>query len=549
MVSKGDKLMVHGRDTLGDVTIALNKAGEQVFTCVVNPTQLGGERLRREASLWDSYNFTSVRPTFVSALGNNVGGNFLGWFDMDPSDTVSANPAGLKVASAHPGAGYTKDYNEHTWTMPRPLAGRYYMEGSTKTASDKRLTQEAVFTLAVNNPIPSGTYMSTPTFPAVVGTMWVSYTCVLSKATIQERFVGACDIYTGRDTSGLNINNSAVFPTTPATTNNAGTSSAVVAGTVGWNLPPGYWSFDFYYGNVAYQVASSALNAYFLPYLLVNGSSVAQAIPGVDTSYNSTLTRGANFHFANTVIAYSDWNVGYRFEIPDDGNSYFMSWNIVYASGGTPGNEIATDTVNGTTLTAVLTQTFPSPFDTSLSAERGSHTTQLLRRLRRLELKLDTGVNDIDSRDYVPYLRDASARSGAPPVFTTGRIVSRGALGSRYTDAGYDDTSGDGDWGVDLDDEKPSEPRPLRPARGAAAAAASPGHCSRPAGVAQPHGRGDTPRSVLGGSVPAPADRSQPQDGSVRTVGAQASGGRPAESRVVATPEPSPSSLISSLWK
>jgi len=398
--SSGDNLLVTGRDLLGIATISTNTPGEQIFNLNVNPTELGGERLRRFASVFDAYNFTEVVIHFTSSLGTSVGGDLLGWFDMDPSDTVTANEAGLRVGSAHPGAAYTQDFKPCAWRMPKPLQGRYYMEGSKATASDKRLTQEAVFTLAVNSPIPTGSTLPSPSLPANIGSLWISYKCVLQKSTVQEAFVGGSDVYTIVPPVLVDLATNASVPLQPGKTNNTGTSVAIQNGYQGYLVPAGQWDVAVQYRQVTTAAIGTNAFLYSQPFLFIDGSATQVVVPGCEITTNVVADPVLYSRGVFTGYVIPGWNWGFRLNIPDDGSSYFLSWNTVAEPAA--GNFTASITA-GSSGSINFTRTFPTAVELPDVLSRGSTTMQLIRRLRALELRVDT------SRDVKDYPEDSES--------------------------------------------------------------------------------------------------------------------------------------------
>jgi len=130
--------------------------------------------------------FCSARPSITS-------GSLLGFFDQDPDDEFEAGIRSLTEAAAHPGAHSTKLWQDAIWSMPPRLRGRFYISDVGATAADRRLQDQGTFRLLVDVPtdetIPEDVHH-------ILGSVYVEYTCRLSKPTIQGNFYGSDDLWT-----------------------------------------------------------------------------------------------------------------------------------------------------------------------------------------------------------------------------------------------------------------------------------------------------------------------------------------------------------------
>lgn len=179
-----------GCDILGTLNVGNNSEGEVLFHMDVNPVNLPHcESLRREASMWESYTFQRITVMYVTSEGTSDTGRIIGAFDMDSADTVSEGPNAVADLYPHQGAKSTQLWVSCAWTMPRPLTGRFYVDGPLDTPADKRLSNQATFTIVTDVPARNVDAGST------IGRLYVYYEVRFEKRRLNTYFVGACDTY------------------------------------------------------------------------------------------------------------------------------------------------------------------------------------------------------------------------------------------------------------------------------------------------------------------------------------------------------------------
>lgn len=200
----GGEMLVSGKDRLVTVTNGTNTTGAIVHNFFVNPTVLGADRLYRLSSLYDQYEVVKFVVHFSHSAATSASGQMRMAFVMDPTDEIPEDATGLKSLATTEGTVAFSTYTSAACIMPRPMSGRFYIEGDATSDSDKRLTQAALFTMRVE--VPSNLAANTP-----IGTLWVEYVVRLRKPMVQDNFVGSSSVWLSRLVSNTPSNFGAIF--------------------------------------------------------------------------------------------------------------------------------------------------------------------------------------------------------------------------------------------------------------------------------------------------------------------------------------------------
>jgi hypothetical protein len=359
MHTENSNLVVFGQDRLGQVTIdsrtddadGFNVSGSTLARYDVNPLFIG-ERLRRLGSCFENYNFRYVRVHFVTARPSDTAGSMLGFFDLDPNDEYEGGDLALTEANAHASANYTKVWDNDTWHMPKPPSGRYYVEHTGDSPSEKRLEKQAVFRLLLD--VPFDEFTGTK----IVGTLFLEYCCVLSRPTIQPNFVGTGTTFSATDTDGTGGKFS--LP------GGDGIFSSAVAATTSWTLVPNKQAnarVTFNYDDQSGDFSGTSLRlgpgCWFvgLSFLATGGYSTSTGIllaPSAAT--NLADAEADNYSAANltdgyanpsttsrTIAAYNTlgFTNDFRCVIPD-GEVRYITWFVSITGSGTGTNPTVT---------------------------------------------------------------------------------------------------------------------------------------------------------------------------------------------------------------
>jgi hypothetical protein len=198
----GEDIVVHARDRLSPLSITVasgenaadaNYSGAVLVEVALNPESLG-ERLRREASVFEMFRFESASAVYEGATGSSAVGSILGFFDQDPVDQFDAGRRSLEEAAAHPGAHSVKVWEAGRWIMPPRIGGRFYVGTSGTTSADKRLQSQGTFRIMLDIPLAASAI--TTDVPTILGSLYMEYKIRLMKPTIQPNFVGTSDVIT-----------------------------------------------------------------------------------------------------------------------------------------------------------------------------------------------------------------------------------------------------------------------------------------------------------------------------------------------------------------
>jgi len=260
--------------------------------------------------------------------------------------------------------------------------------------------------------------------PLVLGSLWLKYTCVLSKPTIQSTFSAGNDLYTVSG-SAADITSNAAVPQFGANTNVAGTTPHLTAGGggfQGWIIPPGEWQGTVSFPNFDIATLGEVLTVFAaqlrFQYSIDDGvtfSALNQT--NFYSGGGSTAVWGGIVLVSGAAVtwptaAHTDFCVGFRTQIPDDGNTYFLTYSF---------NELI-GSFTAPNFTGVAIASFTRNLTTSSESKelilRGSTTQQLLRRLKALELKIDPRLCEVesDTEDDAPpsVLKGAAAAAASP---------------------------------------------------------------------------------------------------------------------------------------
>jgi len=148
-------MVVMGSDYLGPLIVpAGSLVGDVIFSNIINPTFLG-PRLAYLARLYERYKFGAVTFRYVQATTTATAGSMIGYYDPDPVDASPLGPQGVKNASEHLGLS-TSFWTNFNWIMPaKKHADPYWLEQKGTDSADIRLSQQSVFRLLLETPLPA----------------------------------------------------------------------------------------------------------------------------------------------------------------------------------------------------------------------------------------------------------------------------------------------------------------------------------------------------------------------------------------------------------
>jgi hypothetical protein len=390
-----------------------NTPGNSVFELELTPLNLG-ERLRRDASIYEEFFFQSIRAHFAPARGTQNNGSLLGFFDQDPADEFPIGSASLTQAAAHPGAQSVKIWEDGLWTAPPRMKGRFYVGNSGTSTADQRLQSQGTFRILIDVPLDST--ILTDGAMNVLGSFYIEYVCHLSKPTIQPNFVGTCDHYVADKISTSNpiniaVTNANLFETYHALTSvtmtkdkrsNLGSEMIVQSAGTQLRLPPGAYAIS-----QLMECTSSIAATSPTANMLWQATTVPNAIPSqenfiMDPSSVSTVkqcTGPSSGLSAEVFQQYSFpvtggnasrlWYTGAFLVVPD-GTLMFITPGIENASGS------GTLTINSWNLW--ITELWPTPSQQLLIAPQAG---SLLTRLAALERSLATKENKETKEEFV----------------------------------------------------------------------------------------------------------------------------------------------------
>jgi hypothetical protein len=196
---RGDSMLLHGADRLGQLIAnppgsqpnSCNYSGFVLFEMDVNPG-LVGERGRTLARTYEMFEFLEVKIWVEPSRPTSTAGSIAGFFDRDPIDQFDGK-SGIKEASTHESFGSYQIWQTATWQMPK-LRGKYYIQKGGTSNADVRQQNQATFRIMVDIPMDADILPTDlANTPFTIGSIYISYTVKLSKATIQMPFVGTED--------------------------------------------------------------------------------------------------------------------------------------------------------------------------------------------------------------------------------------------------------------------------------------------------------------------------------------------------------------------
>jgi len=150
-----DGICIEGADHLEYVVVPSNEqVGGVLNEIYINPSELGGTRLEKYASLYEKYMFEKLDFEYLPAVGSSQPGSIVLAYDRDISDpTPSADENGVRQYTAYEGA---KDGN--VWTkivcankLQAPDSGYYT---NPVAGGDDRLSYQGQFYVATT--VPTG---------------------------------------------------------------------------------------------------------------------------------------------------------------------------------------------------------------------------------------------------------------------------------------------------------------------------------------------------------------------------------------------------------
>jgi len=389
---------LNSRDYLGTVSISSatlpgpgnNAIGSLLFSLNINPTQIIGEAVRRQASLWDNFRFKKMVVGFYPSSATSSTGNVVGAFNMDPTEFNPATIQSIKDAVER-GGTFSNFWTPHHWSMPPAGGGRYYMDANGSTNADIRFSNEARFDMNVS--VPTNT-------TGVVGSVWIEYDVEFSRPTLQPNFVGGCDMYFNSWLANHNITNvstgaasthgdtlcswasnqassggdacpggiNALIPG-PQPTNNAGTAFFTGVdsnGLNGYYLPPGLWDAELATTN--FNILKAAGGTEF-----IHQWQFSKMAPGAQTGtafspftasswiydQNSPNKVGLMARSTTSAVSMGAGSWASTLAIPADGNDYFVICQTGNNNGGA-------DVFGVQDILIRFTRKFPSPKETSI---------------------------------------------------------------------------------------------------------------------------------------------------------------------------------------
>jgi hypothetical protein len=293
-------------------------------------------------------------------------------------------------------------------------------------------------------PVPTSPDVS---LPLDVGSIWLRYRCTLKRAEVQESFVGGCDVYTAPLNPGDTINDIPSLAWVSEPTQNTGTifnpADPQMLGTDGsWYLPPGAWVCSLYIPGVIHTL-DAGTGSLTVPVLAGNGLVPYIAIDDTNSvpigsfqtgGSTNSLAIGAWFMthgIASGAQSAIDVNTSFKVVIPDDGSRYRIAWDWAQFPNFANASASITSIGQPSSATVTLARVFPSPTDVALLAQRSDSFRQLLQRVRRMELKVNTANlgeltwdEESESKEEKTIL---SARRPAPPSATPRRGAAAAA--------------------------------------------------------------------------------------------------------------------------
>lgn len=169
-------LGIRGCDLLATLGSPNNiKVGELIGSYNVNPSTIGGTRLRTMSTLFEYYKFRKVIFHYRPAVPTNTPGLLFGMYDPDPADPVEPGSISLETAYQHPGAHTTAMWTESDWVAPpwKTPFSKFYTE---QYNSDIRLANQFIFYLLAGTAITAGN---------LVGHLFVTYDVAFTGPTAQ----------------------------------------------------------------------------------------------------------------------------------------------------------------------------------------------------------------------------------------------------------------------------------------------------------------------------------------------------------------------------
>lgn len=393
VTSAGDTITVHCCDRIqGGVTMPLgsidipdiNYSGSVLLKVALNPSSLG-ERLRRLASNFELYNFTSMQVHYSPALGTMTNGSLLGFYDADPADEFDAGERSLAEAAAHPLSHSVKVWEDGVWVMPRRPPGRFYIDRNGSSNADLRLQDQGNFRIMVDVPLTDSTL---PTTDYVLGSIYIEYQCVLMKPTIQPNFIGTADLFTMQEplsaltfSGGTNLNIINSFAVAgnymvPDKRNNGGCNYAgnLISNQFAISIPEGLWNVAVH-ARYTTTATTSILYSLLAAEEVGGASNPANVSDGLTPPGYATVTGVNTLEFSSTgaISTPTAWSWGCQMLVPSAQFRYLtLAANVV------------TGTIDISDLHFSFTMALPSASQSLLLNPSSNLSERLLTLERRL---------------------------------------------------------------------------------------------------------------------------------------------------------------------
>jgi len=273
---------------------------------------------------------------------------------------IPENEAGLKAIVAAAGSTNGSLYLSTSCRMPRPMSGRFYIEGDATSDSDKRLTQAARFTMRLA--VPSN---SLSTVNSTIGTIWIEYVIKLTHPVIQDKFVGSCSVHTYNvplgqpwasavgatfaipESIAAPFNNSGITVTSTSYDGSiSGVGNALTSSL--FQVPPGTWQVSLQVGIPLIPPTGSGTdgNQYLFGIVQTeqaDGMGVGYMNNGFfagSTTHAVTYGGGVASNTTTTNSAFNHVSVGGIFSVDPNhfqrGQYVSLCWNMDLATNGTP---------------------------------------------------------------------------------------------------------------------------------------------------------------------------------------------------------------------
>jgi hypothetical protein len=277
--------------------------------------------------------------------------------------------------------------------MPPRAGGRFYVDRVASSSADLRLQDQGNFRIMLDIPLDASLF--TDINILTLGSIYVEYTCVLSKPTIQPNFVGTCDLLTQVKTSSVSllstrsnlfgslISAGGAFAMDPRSNGGASFGNFTATGYA-LAIPEGLWNVVV--RCVIFGSGTVAEVGYFGHYAttITGGSPVEGAInDGKGLPSNPTRDNDpAIYTLLNTTVTFTDraLNMGFQIAVPSGEYRYYTP---LWVSNTGDADVLLND------LSVCITSAFPT---SEQDAVINPGSVDLVKRMKLLEATMTKQV-------------------------------------------------------------------------------------------------------------------------------------------------------------